>query len=455
MATKVGDAFVEFSAKDGKLKSAIGAMKQTAAVAGAAIGAALAFGLRKSVKDAAEASRVNQRLAAVLKATGNASGFTTKELIDQASALQNVTTTGDEAIKSVQTIVATFRGISGKEFERTVENVLDLSTVLGTDAKSAAIQLGKALNDPIKGVTALGRAGVQFTEEQKAMLKKMVETNKLADAQRLILKELDMQVGGVARATRQGLGGALDGVKLDFDDTTEAIGFMIDELFSLESSAREASSTLQNLTKNITSGEFGKLFANEMRGMATAIFAGIVFPFEQAWDIVKGGISNLASIVAIWGEVWREALKGDVWEAERLIQSIGKLPGITELAAKAAERFQRRLEENDALTEQRRKEIQDAFLANEKLNDGIEDGNKKLRERNKVGRSFADVMTRAQEAVFGAAGAGGFAGLAGAPAAARAGGPVATPMSDPFLRQLEKMNRNLEKNLQRGRPILD
>ena len=31
--------------------------------------------------------------------------------------------------------------------------------------------LGKALNDPVKGITALGRAGVTFTDEQKKQIK--------------------------------------------------------------------------------------------------------------------------------------------------------------------------------------------------------------------------------------------------------------------------------------------
>ena len=69
--------------------------------------------------------------------------------------------------------------------------VLNFSVALGTDAESAAIQMGKALNDPILGISALGRAGVQFTESQKEMIATLVESGDVVGAQSIILAEFD------------------------------------------------------------------------------------------------------------------------------------------------------------------------------------------------------------------------------------------------------------------------
>ena len=153
-----------------------------------------------SVALAARQEQAEARLAAVVRATGNAAGFTTEQLLEQANALQAVTTFGDEVIIKAQGILATFKEITGDEFEDVTEAVLDVAQLLDNDAKQGAIQFGKALNDPIKGVTALADAGIQFTDAQREQIKNFIETNQLAKAQRVILEEVKGQFGGVARA---------------------------------------------------------------------------------------------------------------------------------------------------------------------------------------------------------------------------------------------------------------
>jgi hypothetical protein len=90
--------------------------------------------------------------------------------------------------------------VTGTEFDKAQVAILNLSTRLGTDLTSASVQVGKALNDPIKGVKALGRAGVQFTAEQKAQIEALQESGDVAGAQTIILQELETQFGGAAEA---------------------------------------------------------------------------------------------------------------------------------------------------------------------------------------------------------------------------------------------------------------
>ena len=95
---------------------------------------------------------------------------------------------------------------------------------LGQDVKSSAIQLGKALQDPILGVTALRRVGVNFSDAQQDVIKNLVETNQLGKAQALILKELQTEFGGSARAAGQTFSGQLTILQNTFGDLMEVVG---------------------------------------------------------------------------------------------------------------------------------------------------------------------------------------------------------------------------------------
>jgi phage-related minor tail protein len=96
----------------------------------------------------------------------------------------------------------TFGNVSGEAFDRAQMAAVNLSARLGQDLQSSAVQVGKALNDPIKGVTALGRVGVSFTEQQKEQIKAMTKVGDVAGAQSLILAQLEKQYGGSAEAPR-------------------------------------------------------------------------------------------------------------------------------------------------------------------------------------------------------------------------------------------------------------
>jgi hypothetical protein len=87
---------------------------------------------------------------------------------------------------------------------------------MGKDLNSSAILVGKALNDPVKGVGALSRAGVQFTASQKETIKALVDSGNVMGAQKMILKELETQFGGSAKAAGQTLPGQLNILKETF-----------------------------------------------------------------------------------------------------------------------------------------------------------------------------------------------------------------------------------------------
>lgn len=171
-----------------------------------------------------ESETATVRLDAVLKATGNQMGVTTNELLGFSSELQAATGIADESISNVQTTLLTFKDVAPESFKRATEAALDMSAVFGGDAQSAALQLGKALNDPIAGVSALSRMGIQFTESQKATIKTMVDTNDVLGAQRIILKEVESQVGGTARAMGDTAAGKAQRFSMAIGELQEKLG---------------------------------------------------------------------------------------------------------------------------------------------------------------------------------------------------------------------------------------
>jgi len=163
-----------------------------------------------------------------LRTTGAASGKTSQELQKLASSLQAVTTFGDEEILQKSTAqLLTFTNIAGDVFDKAQLQALNLSTRIGVDLQQASIQLGKALNDPIQGINSLKKSGVSFSDEQKKLIKRLVETGQAVKAQELILGELEKQYGGSAEAAAKLGLGPLKQLKGVVGDLSEEFGATI------------------------------------------------------------------------------------------------------------------------------------------------------------------------------------------------------------------------------------
>jgi len=189
--------------------------------------AALGF---TAVKAFDQQAKAIAQVEAGLKSTGSTVGYTSKQLQQMASDLQTKTIFGDEEIlKDATSQLLTFTNIAGDQFARTQSVALDLATRLDGDLKSASIQLGKALNDPIANLSALSRSGIQFSEDQKQVIKSLTESGRLAEAQTVILDELEKQYGGSAEAAAKAGTGGLKQLANSFGDLQEEFGKIIME----------------------------------------------------------------------------------------------------------------------------------------------------------------------------------------------------------------------------------
>lgn len=203
-------------------------MRNVGAGMSAGVTAPLAYAGKQMVSLYDAQVQSEKTVAQAITSTGGAAGKTLAELKGLASGLQDVTTYGDEDIlRNVTAPLLTFTKVQGDVFDRAQANVLDYATLLKMDLKSASLQVGKALNDPVKGITALSRAGVQFTEAQKDMIKSLVEGGDVAGAQSVILKELETQFKGQAAAAAAAPLGQWKQLSNSIGDVKEQLGEQI------------------------------------------------------------------------------------------------------------------------------------------------------------------------------------------------------------------------------------
>ena len=214
------------------LSMAMGSLgKQITALVSIA-GAIMAFRKLKSeltdmISLANDYERQCSKLETLVRSTGGAAGFTARELMDMAGAFEAASIYGDDMVANAEAIILTFKEIRGDVFKETMGYVLDLATVMGTDLRSAAVQLGKALNAPVQNLGALSRAGIQFTDQQKDMIKTLWEAGRHLEAQRLILDELASEFGGTAAAQVEVFGGAWARMTNYFNDFKRELGFVV------------------------------------------------------------------------------------------------------------------------------------------------------------------------------------------------------------------------------------
>lgn len=322
------EATSAFQKMGGSIKSSLeNAQGASFAFAGAMAG--VGIGVFSAVKASQEAVRVQNQLEAVLKSTGGAAGITAKAANDLALSLSKVTNFDDEAVLSAQNMLLTFTKVGKEVFPQATETILDMATATGTDAKGAAIQLGKALNDPINGISSLTRVGVTFSDEQKKMIEKMVKTNDIAGAQKIILKELATEFGGSAKAAADPL------IQMNnaIGDAWESIGAELTPavIYLSKVISSFATETLPPMIETVKGMVqwFGEnklaiyIVAGAIVGaLVPAIYAAVVAfgaafvalaPFMLGGMIIAGLIAGIVWIVQNWELIRQKAI--EIWTA--------------------------------------------------------------------------------------------------------------------------------------------
>jgi hypothetical protein len=175
--------------------------------------------------EAIEAEQGLSKVAQAIRSTGGAAGWSAEGLKGVADQLERtVAVDADEIMNRVTLPLLTFTKIAGGTLPQAQEAVLNMSRALGVDLQGAAMQVGKALQDPTVGLTALRRSGVSFSDDQVKVIKGLMETGKAAEAQQLILAELNKEFGGQAAAYAKTYAGRLEAFNITVNNLKESIG---------------------------------------------------------------------------------------------------------------------------------------------------------------------------------------------------------------------------------------
>lgn len=281
----------------------VGGRLLSSAFAIATTGAALlGYELYQDVKAAADAQQVEAQLNAVLASTGQIAGVTADQAKELASSFASLTMFEDEAVLGAENVLLTFTSITDDVFPGALEIVLDMSQALGQDLKSSAIQVGKALQDPVEGANALRRVGVNLSDETQNLIKNLVQQGKVAEAQAVIMRELQTEFGGSAKAAGRTFAGQLTILKNKLGDIRETIGgALLPTLTMLATTLNEYLSRpetilfIQTLADRLAA--FATWAVSQLPAVAEAFFKVFGWLMENQ-GVIVGAISAIGVAIA-------------------------------------------------------------------------------------------------------------------------------------------------------------
>lgn len=265
--------------------------------------------MNESITLAKEQAKAEAQVEQAIRQTGGAAGFTARELFKEASALQQLTGVGDEvSLQGITKQLLTFTNVTGDNFKRAQKAVLDLNAVINdgnvSGLTSQSIQLGKALENPIQGISALTRSGVTFTEQQKELIKSLVQSGRMFEAQAIILDEIDAKYGGQAEALAKAEAGTKQ-MTAAFGDFLERVG---NKLLPTIATTNEF---LTRFFNNLLS-DAPKTFADELSSMNKAAIEQV-----QQFDRLTSTYKDLRSQTGLTTEK-KKVLKKTIDDLQKL-----------------------------------------------------------------------------------------------------------------------------------------
>lgn len=243
-----------------------GRLNRASVVAGAALGG-LAVAGKQAALAAEQVASSNARTSQVLDTMGY--GDAADRVNAYGDALERQLGIDENTIKATQAKLATFDAVAasademGGVFDRATLAAADLAAAGFGEMEGNAVQLGKALQDPVKGMSALGESGVTFTAEQQKVIASLVESGDALAAQELLLQAVEGQVKGTAEATRDDSAA----MSLAFGEVVETLGAALLPIME------QVSAAAQTLADWIVAN---KDTALALAGTVAALAAGVV-----------------------------------------------------------------------------------------------------------------------------------------------------------------------------------
>lgn len=247
---------------------------------------ALAAGVtfNKIIKETVAFENAQAQLAAVLRSTGEAAGYSRDQLNDMAAGMSRTSILSQSEINDAQTTLLAFTGIVGEEFPRALQAAIDMASRTGMSVVSASETIGRALDIPSRGLTALSRQGFRFSDDQKKLAEYLESTGRTAEAQGLILEALEESYGGAAQAARDTLGGALKALSNEFGT-----------LMTGESGLESVTAAVNDLTDTLADPRVKEAFDTIVAGVI-GVAAAAAKALPAIMDFTMWAAEELASL---------------------------------------------------------------------------------------------------------------------------------------------------------------
>lgn len=271
----------------------------TAGFAGITIGSM--FG--KFIEESKSAQNEQAQLAAVLKSTGESAGYSAEQLNEMAASLAGKGIFSEGEINSAQTRLLAYTNVVGKQFPEALQAGLDMAARLGMSVEQSMETVGKALDVPAEGLTALTKQGFKFTEEQKKLVESLQDTGRTAEAQAIILDAMKTAYGGASEAARNTFGGAIKGLQ-------ESLNSL---MTGNDGSLQGATESINDLSKQMASSEVQQAFGAITSGLASVI------------SFLASATSHVVGFGRFLGEALGKAVNGSADPIERLNEEIAGL----------------------------------------------------------------------------------------------------------------------------------
>lgn len=248
---------------------------------------------KESLSAGAESIKANQLLEAHLKSTGDASKLTAEQLGELAEKQAAGTATTKTYQEGLENMLLTFTNIHGEVYQKALPAVNDIAAAMHESGQSAAVQLGKALNDPIKGMSALQRVGITFSATQKKQITDWQTHGQTAKAQGAIIAEVEKEMGGSAAAAVT----PAEKFHAAIENLQESIG---EKLYpAVGKLADAASKYLLPAIQAFMNGALGssnqeklKGFAGTLQTIGTSVRTTVVSAFNTAKTAISGFIAG-------------------------------------------------------------------------------------------------------------------------------------------------------------------
>ena len=326
-------------------------------------------------------AEAEKKLGAVIKATGAAAGLTADEMKKYASQLQDVTKYGDEVTIDAMAIMSTFKSIKGDVFKEAIASAQDMATVLNTDLNAAVMQIGKALESPEIGLTALRRSGVSFSQEQVKQIKQLVAEGKKQEAQLIMLKELQNEFGGAAKAAAGDAYGAATQLSNAWGDLKEVIGAAVtpsvESINSLTNATTEVTNVLNDESIPVWRKWLGMLSPTLSRANKLLAEQNRMIR-EDNEEIIKGlklselSLNDLLGIQNVYKTLNKERGDNRYQQTLKAISDeIDKRASGVKAETEAQKKAREAAEERARLEEKKRQAIQDTIDMEEKTSGAI------------------------------------------------------------------------------------